>query len=136
MSRSCLWKRIVKIWIPVNVAIVLVEAEIVFGIFNVVVDLFVADCNDERHEVLVMGNGQGILVHLFVCEVVADECFNSSVNGVECVFAVLTVVVVVVFLIGDFGVRTPAPASATFAVACILVGLDVPRFFHCVCASR
>ena len=106
------------------------EAEVVFGVDDVVVDFFVADCNDEWHEVLVVRNCQGVLVHLFVCEVVADECFNSSVNGVECVFAVLTVVVVVVFLIGDFGVRTPAPASATFAVACILVGLDVPRFFQ------
>ena len=106
------------------------EAEIVFGIFNVVVDLFVADCNDERHEVLVMGNGQGILVHLFVCKVAFDECFNSCVDGVECVFAVLTVVVVVVFLIGDFGVRTPAPASATFAVACALARLDIPGFLQ------
>ena len=106
------------------------EAEIVFGIFNVVVDLFVTDCNDEWHEVLVVRNCQGVLVHLFVCKVVFDECFNSCVDGVECVFAVLTVVVVVIFLIGDFGVRTPAPASATFAVACILVGLDVPRFFQ------
>ena len=108
----------------------LVEAEIVFGIFNVVVDLFVADCNDERHEVLVMGNGQGILVHLFVCEVVVDECFNSSVNGVECVFAVSFVVVVIVFLIGDSGVRTPAPASATLAVSGSLIGFDIPGFLQ------
>ena len=108
----------------------LVEAEIVFGIFNVVVDLFVADCNDERHEVLVMGNGQGILVHLFVCEVVADECFNSGVNGVECVFAVLTVVIVVVFLVGNFGIRTPAPAGVTLAVACTLIGFDIPGFLQ------
>ena len=108
----------------------LVEAEIVFGIFNVVVDLFVADCNDERHEVLVMGNGQGILVHLFVCEVVADECFNSSVNGVECVFAVLTVVIVVVFLVGNFGIRTPAPTGTTLAVACALARLDIPGFLQ------
>lgn len=108
----------------------LVESKVVFGIFNVIVDLFVADCNDKRHEVLVMGNGQGVLVHLFVCEVVADECFNSSVNGVECVFAVLTVVIVVVFLVGNFGIRTPAPAGVALAVACALIGLDIPGFLQ------
>ena len=48
---------VVKIWIPVNVAIVLVEAEVVFGVDDVVVDLFVTDCNDEWHEVLVVRNG-------------------------------------------------------------------------------
>lgn len=108
----------------------LVEAEIVFGIYDVIVDFLVADCNDERHEVLVVRNGQGVLVHLFVCEVVADECFDSCVDGVECVFAVSFVVVVIVFLIGDSGVRTPAPASATFAVAYALARLDIPRFLQ------
>lgn len=35
----------------------LVEAEVVFGIYDVVVDFFVADCNDERYKVLVVRNG-------------------------------------------------------------------------------
>jgi len=54
---------IVKIWIPVNVAIVLVEAEIVGLVIVVgilvffVVNFFVADCNDERYKVLVVRNG-------------------------------------------------------------------------------
>lgn len=108
----------------------LVKSKIVFGIFNIIVNFFVADCNDERYEVLVVRNGQSVFVHLFVCEVVSDESFDSIVNGVECVFAVLTVVVVVVFLIGDFGVRTPAPAGVTLAVACALIGLDIPGFLQ------
>ena len=108
----------------------LVESKVVFGIFNVVVDLFVADCNDERHEVLVMGNGQGILVHLFVCEVGVDEIVNSVSDGVECIFAVLTVVIVVVFLVGNFGIRTPAPTGTTLAVACALIWFDIPGFLQ------
>ena len=48
---------VVEIWIPVNVAIVLVEAEVVFGVDDVVVNFFVADCNDERYKVLVVRNG-------------------------------------------------------------------------------
>lgn len=108
----------------------LVEAEIVFGIFNVIVDLFVADCNDERYKVLVVRNGQGVLVHLFVCEVGVDEIVNSVSDGVECIFAVLTVVIVVVFLVGNFGIRTPAPAGVTLAVACTLIGFDIPGFLQ------
>lgn len=108
----------------------LVEAEIVLGIHDVIVDLFVADCNDKRHKVLVVRNGQSVFVHLFVCEVVADECFNSGVNGVECVFAVSFVVVVVVFLVSDSGVGTPAPACTTLAVACALIWFDIPGFLQ------
>ena len=106
----------------------LVESKVVFGIFNVIVDFFVADCNDEWHEVLVVRNCQGVLVHLVIGEVGVDEIVNSVSDGVECIFAVLTVVIVVVFLVGNFGIRTPAPAGVTLAVACTLIGFDIPGF--------
>ena len=48
---------VVEIWIPVNAAVMLVEAEVVFGVDDVVVNFFVADCNDERYKVLVVRNG-------------------------------------------------------------------------------
>ena len=69
-------------------------------------------------------------MHFVIGEVGIDEIVDSGIDGVECGFAVLTVVVVIVFLIRDFGVGTPAPACVTLAVACILVRLDVPGFLQ------
>lgn len=70
---------VVEIWLPVNIAIMLVEAKVVGLVIVVgilvffVVDFFVTDCNDERHKVLVVRNGQGVLMHFFVCEVFAGK---------------------------------------------------------------
>ena len=69
-------------------------------------------------------------MHFFVCEVFAGKNINHGVDGVECVFAVLTVVVIIVFLIGDSGVRTPAPAGVALAVSGSLIGLDIPGFLQ------
>ena len=69
-------------------------------------------------------------MHFVVGEVGVDEIVNSVGDGVECVFAVLTVAIVVVFLICDSGVRAPAPACAAFAIACVSIGSDVPGFLQ------
>ena len=42
----------------------------------------------------------------------------------------MTVVIVIEFLIGYFGIRAPAPAGVTFAVVCVLIGLDIPGFLQ------
>ena len=73
-----------------------------------------------------MRNSQGVLVHFAIGEIGANEVVYSVADGVEYIFAVSTIVVAVVFLISDSGVRAPAPASVSFAVACIFAGLDVP----------
>ena len=111
-------------------AVVLVEAEIVLRVYDVIVDLLVADGNDKRNSVLVMRNGQGVFVHFVVSEVGIDEIVDSRGYGEECVFAVLAVIVVIVFLICNSGVRAPAPACAAFAVAGVSVGSDVPGFLQ------
>ena len=69
-------------------------------------------------------------MHFVVGEVGVDEIVNSVGDGVECVFAVLAVAVVIVFLICNSGVRAPAPACAALAVAGVSVGSDVPGFLQ------
>ena len=69
-------------------------------------------------------------MHFVVGEVGVDEIVNSVGNGVERIFAVLAVAVVIVFLICNSGVRAPAPAGIAFAVACVSIGPYIPGFLQ------
>ena len=67
----------------------------------VAMNLALADGDDERGEELVVRNGQGnTRFHLVVGEVSLNNNVNNAVNVVEGGFAIVSLVVVVIFSVG------------------------------------
>lgn len=91
----------------------------------VAMNLALADGDDERGEELVVRNGQGnARFHLVVGEVSLNDNVNNAVNVVEGGFAIVSLVVVVIFSVGGFCESTPT----RFAGTALAFVLDVHLF--------